>query len=129
MKRFLILIHGDDEAFAQLSPEEINSALDALHPFEETVVREGALISTQRLHPARTSTLVQYRNGVSSTVDGPFTETKEQLGGYYLVAAKNLEQVLDWTKLIPPLMDSDTGDTDRSLTRNGTCRHLHDAAR
>lgn len=106
MTRFLILIHGDDEAFAQLPPEEVRSALEALRPFEQRVAREGTLVDTQRLQPASQAALIRIKNGKSSVTDGPFAETKEQLGGYYLVEAQDLEQVICWTELIPPLMDS-----------------------
>lgn len=80
--------------------------LAALRPFETTVEREGKLLSTHRLHPASSATLVKIHNGESSVTDGPFTESKEQLGGYYLVEAASKDQVLGWIDLIPALMDS-----------------------
>ena len=106
MNRFLILIHGDDEAFAALTPDQAAQMLEALRPFEETVTREGRLLGTHRLVPASQATLVKTANGNRSVIDGPFTESKEQLGGYYLVEAKDRQQVLGWLELIPPLMDS-----------------------
>ncbi len=102
----MILIYGDDEAFAALPSDQAQQMIDALRPFEETVACEGVLIGTHRLHPASSSTLLKIRNGKARVVDGPFTETKEQLGGYYLVEAADEAQVLEWMKLIPSLMDS-----------------------
>ncbi len=106
MNRYMILIHGDDEAFAALPPEQIAQMLEQLQPFEETVQREGNLISTHRLHAASQATLLKIKGGNRSFTDGPFTESKEQLGGYYLVEATSKEQVLGWLNLIPALMDS-----------------------
>lgn len=106
MNRYMILIHGDDEAFAALPPEQARQALDSLKPFEDTVAREGRLLSTHRLMPASDAILIKIRDGKRSVTDGPFTETKEQFGGYYLVEAEDEQQVLHWTELIPPLMDS-----------------------
>ena len=106
MNRYMILMHGDDEALAALPAKQVRQMIEALRPFEETVAREGTLLSTHRLHPASRSTLLKIRNGKSSVIDGPFTETKEHLGGYYLVEAADEAQVLDWLGLIPLMMDS-----------------------
>ncbi len=106
MPRFLILIHGDDSEFSELPPDQAQEAIAALRPFEETVAREGSLLGTHRLHPSSESILVRIREGKPSIIDGPFTESKEQLGGYYLIEAHDLDQVLTWMRLIPPVMDS-----------------------
>ena len=106
MSRFLILIHGDDQAFAALPSEEAQRIIRSLGLFEETVTREGKLLSTHRLMPASSATLVTIRNGIRSVTDGPFTETKEQFGGYYLVEARDEQQVLQRTQLIPSVIDS-----------------------
>lgn len=104
--RYMVLVYGDAEAFAKLPPEQARQMIEALQPFEETVSREGKLLATHRLTPASKSTLVRIRDGEAFLIDGPFTETKEQLGGYYLVEARDKAQVLKWLELIPPLMDS-----------------------
>ena len=96
LHRFLILIHGDDQVFASLPPEVAQEMIALLQPFEETVAREGRLIGTHRLMPAAGATLVQIRGGKRSITDGPFTETKEQLGGYYLVEAHDEQR---WFRL------------------------------
>jgi hypothetical protein len=106
MSRFLVLIYGDDEAFADLPPAEIERMLASLRPFEEKVAAEGRLLETLRLKPASTARLIRTRNGERSVTDGPFTETKEQFGGYYLVEAADAEQVVRWTGLLPAGMDS-----------------------
>lgn len=106
MNLYMILIHGDDEAFVDLPREQVSQMLEQLRPFEEAVQREGKLLSTNRLHPASSSTLMKIRKGKRSVMDGPFTESKEQLGGYFLIEADSKEQVIGWMELLPPLMDS-----------------------
>jgi hypothetical protein len=106
MSRYLILIHGDDTGFAELPADAIQQMINSLKPFEEKVAEEGKLLSTHRLVPATDATLVRIKNAERSITDGPFAETKEQLGGYYLVEAQDEAQVLRWLELIPNLMDS-----------------------
>ena len=106
MNRFMVLIHGDDMAFASLPPEDAMKIIESLSTFENTVRREGKLLGTHRLVPAAQAKLIRIRNGQRTITDGPFTETKEQFGGYYLVEAADEEQVMRWVELIPPAMDS-----------------------
>ncbi len=106
MNRYMILIHGDAEEFQALPSEQAQQMLKELQPFEETIRKEGKLLATHRLHPSSISTLLKIRKGKRSVTDGPFTESKEQLGGYYLVEAESKAQVLGWMELIPALMDS-----------------------
>ena len=102
----MILIHGDDMAFASMPPEDAQKILESLTTFEDTVRSEGQLIATHRLVPATQAKLVRIRDGQRTVIDGPFTETKEQFGGYYLVEAQDEAQVLRWVDLIPSAMDS-----------------------
>lgn len=107
MKKFMVLIHGDDERFANMHEKEAATIIASLKDFESRLKSENAFIATHRLHPASTAKLVRLkkRNG-RTLLDGPFTETKEQFGGYYLVQAESMEKVLDWLELIPASMDS-----------------------
>jgi len=107
MKKFMILIHGDDEQFADMSEEEASAIISSLNSFESQLKSENALLATHRLHPASTAKLVRLKRKNGRTfLDGPFTETKEQLGGYYLLQAENMDTALKWLELIPASMDS-----------------------
>lgn len=107
MKKFMILIHGDDEQFADMSEEEASAIISSLNSFESQLKSENALLATHRLHPASTAKLVRLKRKNGRTfLDGPFTETKEQLGGYYLLQAENMDTALKWLDLIPASMDS-----------------------
>jgi hypothetical protein len=67
----LILIYREDQAFEALSPEETEQAMELLKPFEETVPRDGKLLSTHRLKPAASTTPIQIRGDKRSITDGP----------------------------------------------------------
>ena len=102
----MILIHGDNSEFTDLPPEAAKQMIEALEPFESTVKSEGKLLANQRLVMPEDAKLYRIRSGKTAITDGPFSETKEQFGGYYLVEAESMDQVLGWLKLIPPMMDS-----------------------
>jgi hypothetical protein len=61
----------------------------------------GAYVAGEALHEVKTATTVRVRNGKTTTTDGPFAETKEQLGGYYVVEAKDLDEAIEWAAKIP----------------------------
>jgi hypothetical protein len=69
--------------------------------FTERIRRDGHFIAANRLLPASSATTVRVRNGKVSTTDGPFVETKEQLGGYYLIEAKDLNEAIQVASRIP----------------------------
>jgi hypothetical protein len=60
------------------------------------------MIAAEPLHPTQTATTVRVRNGQMSMTDGPFAETKEQLAGFYLIDAKDLNEAINWAAKIPP---------------------------
>ena len=69
--------------------------------FTNELRESGALVTADQLQPSTTATLVQVRDGETLTTDGPFAETKEQLGGYYLIEAESLDEAIDWAAKIP----------------------------
>jgi len=69
--------------------------------FTESVRKNGHWIAAERLQPVQTATTVRIRNGKLSTTDGPYAETKEQLGGFYLINAKDLNDALQVASRIP----------------------------
>ena len=80
----------------------------------------GAYQAGEALHPSSTATTVRVRNGKIVTTDGPFAETKEQLGGYYVVECKNLDEAIQWAAKIPHAsIASDRNPADRRLQSGG----------
>ena len=98
MAQYLILIYEDESNYVNPSAEAFQQAMEAHGRFAEQVVAAGGtIINGNALQPTTTATSI--RNDV--VTDGPFAETKEALGGYYLVEAKDLDQALEFGKWCP----------------------------
>jgi hypothetical protein len=69
--------------------------------FTEDTKKSGVFVGGEALHPTSTATTVRLRDGKLTTTDGPFAETKEQLGGYYLLECKDLDEAIQWAARIP----------------------------
>src|SRR3954465_7620508 len=99
--RYVLLICGDESGFAAVSPAEAEASMAEDAKFGEEMAKRGVLQGGERLHPTSDATTVQLRNGEVLTSDGPFAETKEQIGGYYVVDAKDLDEAIDIAAKIP----------------------------
>ena len=100
MAEYMILLFDDETAWVNASPEEYDRMLKAHGRFQEQCVELGGkIINSNALQPTTTATTV--RGDV--VTDGPFAETKEALGGYYLIDAADLDQALAIAKLVPVL--------------------------
>ena len=98
MTQYAILIYGDESAFADAPPEAFGSMLDAHAAFAKQVGElGGTLLGGAGLRPSATATSI--RDGV--VTDGPFAETKEAFGGYYVLEARDLDHALQIAKLCP----------------------------
>lgn len=115
MAEYLILIYEDESSYVTLTPEVWQQAMEAHGRFAEQVIEQGAkILGGNALQPTMTATSV--RGDV--VTDGPFTETKETLGGYYLIEAADLDHALAIGKLCPaphggvevrPILDTSGG--------------------
>jgi hypothetical protein len=99
--QYLLLIYADEQQYWALGEEE----RDALHAeygaFTQSIHESGAMIGGGQLQPTRSATSVRIRNGETLVTDGPFAETKEQLGGYYVVEAKDVDEAIALAEQIP----------------------------
>ena len=97
--RYALLISTDEVAYAAISPEEASANMAA---YEAFMGRVGSkLLGGERLRPTTESTCVQVRDGKTVTTDGPFAETKEQLGGFFLIDVADLDEALEIAAQIP----------------------------
>ena len=103
--RYLLLIYQDEVAHSHWSQEQLAAEYQAYNEFTESVAKSGALQSGEPLMPTNTATTVRVRNSKVLTTDGPFAETKEQLGGYYLVNCKDLDEAIALAARIPAATD------------------------
>ena len=94
--KFVCLVYGEEAKMATVADRECiaNSAI---------MQERGVYAGGQALQPVRTAKTVRLRNGQISITDGPFTETKEQLAGFYLIDAKDLDEALELAAKIPPV--------------------------
>jgi hypothetical protein len=99
--RYALLICTDETAMEAFSPEEAEASTQRYLAFSEEMGRRGVLQGGERLRPTTDATTVRVRDGEVVTSDGPFAETKEQIGGFYLVDCKDLDEAIEVASKIP----------------------------
>jgi hypothetical protein len=99
--RYILMICTDESSVAAMSPEEGASMMAEYATFGEEMGRRGVLQGGERLRATTDATTVQVRDGEVLTSDGPFAETKEQVGGYYVVDCKDLDEAIEIAAKIP----------------------------
>lgn len=99
--RYLCLICTEEKLTSDLPPELASSMTDEYMAFGEEMSKRGVLVGGERLRPTTDATTVRVRDGEVLTSDGPFAETKEQVGGYYMVDCKDLDEAIEIASKIP----------------------------
>ena len=99
--RYLLLICGDETAMEALSPTESEAMLAEYGAFGEEMGARGVLRGGERLRPSTDATTVRVREGDVLSTDGPFAETKEQVGGYFVVECSDLDAAIEIAAKIP----------------------------
>lgn len=99
--KYLCMIYDDEKKFDTMSKEQFDTILGEYGAFTKSIQVSGQYLGGNALQPTQTATTVRVRQGKISTTDGPFAETKEQLGGYYLVEAKDLNEAIQLGSRIP----------------------------
>ena len=101
MKYMLVLV-GEEGGWEDATPEQMKAEMDQWATFGEKLVAEGAFIAGEGLQESATATTVRIGgDGERTVTDGPFAETKEQVGGFYLLECKDLDEALAWAKQVP----------------------------
>jgi hypothetical protein len=103
--QYLLLIYGAEEARAKRPEAENAKVFAEYHAFTEQIAKSGHYKGGEALQPISTATTVRVRNGKTLTTDGPFAETREQLGGFYMVEAKDLDEAIALAARIPGARD------------------------
>ena len=103
--QYLLLIYGDEaagmEQFQQLSEEEQKASLDPWWAYDEELRKAGAHVAGEALQPTATAKTVRVKGSDRMVTDGPFAETKEQLGGFYLIDVAGEDEALEWAAKMP----------------------------
>jgi hypothetical protein len=99
--QYMLLIYAPAGSPESLSDEERNAMYEEYFALSRRLREQDKLVSSHELQPSSTATTVAVRDGETTTVDGPFAETKEVLGGYYLIEAESAEEAIEWAAQIP----------------------------
>ena|SRR5215212_797111 len=99
--QYLLLIYSDEKAMTDTPKEAMDAVMDEYTAYTEDMRKSGTMRAGDALHPTSSATTVRVQNGKTVTTHGPFAETKEQLGGYYLVDCKNLDEAIEWAAKCP----------------------------
>jgi hypothetical protein len=99
--KYVLLLYQDEAVLQKMPKEEMDKLTAEYKAFHEAIQKSGRLIASHGLSSTRTATTVQVRDGKTLTTDGPFVETKEQLGSIYVVEAKDLNDAIQVASRIP----------------------------
>jgi hypothetical protein len=124
--KYLLTIYGDEAVWTEASPEDVQKMLEAYGAVSAAMQEAGVLLGGEGLQSSSTATSVSVRDGETITTDGPFAETREQLGGYYLLDCKDLDEAIGWAARIPdaangtveirPVMDYEATGAEQAHT-------------
>jgi len=99
--KYLCLIYDQERDWVAMPQAESGAWLRECMAVEEAIRASGRHLASEALHPVSAATTVRVRDGKVSTTDGPFAETKEQLGGFYLIEARDLNEAIQVAAMIP----------------------------
>jgi hypothetical protein len=99
--KYLLMIYGDEAAIKASSKTETEQVLAAYGAYLDAMQKAGIMLGTNRLQFSQTATTVRVANGKTQVLDGPYAETKEQLGGYLLIDVPDLDTALSWAARCP----------------------------
>jgi hypothetical protein len=101
--KFMFMIYHDEDELDALPAGEMQTLVDSALDYDEEIRRSGHYIVSDALQPARTARTIRVRGGKVSTTDGPFAETKEQIGGFFLIEAKDMDEACAVASRFPPV--------------------------
>jgi hypothetical protein len=99
--QYLLMLYSDETAWPKMTKAEQEQGMAAYMAYGEALKKAGALKGSNRLQPSTTATTVRLANGKPQVLDGPFADSKEQVGGYYLIDAPDLDAALSWAARCP----------------------------
>ena len=101
MQQYMLLIHDPEGVWETLSEDEQKAAYEEYFALSRELQDQGRYVSAHELEPTATAATVRVRDGETLVTDGPYAETKEALGGYYLLEADSLDEATTWAAKIP----------------------------
>ena len=104
--RFMVLVKADENSEAGTLPDE--KMLAEMGKFNEELVKAGVMLAGEGLHPSSKGARIKFSNGKTSVVDGPFTEAKELVAGFWLWQVKSKEEAIEWVRRCPAPMEGES---------------------
>ncbi len=99
--RFLLVIYGDERRLATRDQGTAKAEIDAYWALDNEATEKGAFVESAGLYPTEAAKTLRIRDGERTVTDGPFAETKEQLGGFYLLECDSIDEALEWAAKVP----------------------------
>jgi hypothetical protein len=99
--KYLLMAYVNEAAWPQMTKDEQEQGMAAYTAYREALTTAGVLAGSNRLQPSSTAATVRLANGKSQVLDGPFVESKEQLGGYFLIDVADLDAAISWAARCP----------------------------
>jgi hypothetical protein len=99
--QYLLMLYSDESQWGKMSQAEQQQGYAAYMAYTEALKKAGALVGSNRLQPISSATTVRVANGKQQVLDGPYADSKEQLGGYYLIEAPDLDAAIAWAARCP----------------------------
>lgn len=99
--KYALLIYSDKAAGANITPDQMNKMFAAYDSYTTAIKKSGAYLGGEPLQPTSTATTIRGSGGKARVVDGPFAETKESLGGFYLIDVPDLDAAIKWARSCP----------------------------
>ena len=99
--QYMILIYGEERIWQDMTPEQAQTMYAEYMAYSQELAAAGAMRGGSELQPSSTATTLSLNKGDVVMTDGPYAETKEQLGGYFLIEAGNLDEALAWARKCP----------------------------
>jgi hypothetical protein len=99
--QYILMLYGNEGGWSKLTPAEHKQAAAAFEAYTEALKKTGAFRGGSRLQPVSTATTVRLVNGKLQVLDGPYADSKEQLGGFYLIDVPDLDSAMSWAARCP----------------------------
>jgi len=99
--QYMLSLIGEEPNWEDVSPEEMQATLDEMEKYNDELKAAGAMVTGHGLRERATASVVRFSGAERTVTDGPFAETKEQLMGFWIIEAANLDEALAWTKKAP----------------------------
>ena len=99
--RYLLMLYAEEKVGLAIPPERMAGFMSQMYAYREALAKAGAFVETAPLMPTADACVVRVQDGTISVQDGPYAETREQLGGYYIIEAPDMDQARKWAARCP----------------------------